>query len=435
MKKLLFPVLLVALLSGCRKEEGHLSENTSTPLNQSQVTTTEKKDINPASVHPEALDYYKNIAQIADWYAEHPRHKNTGHATNGDTTNTLLAKFRELSILDSNNVERSIMSMDKETRKEFLDTWSLIEAHQMTEKIKSDTSNQAIGLISERNEAFKQAFGGSNKTLDTETEDPYWKICKTMESRVHVASSLRTHTVEPGLSLSIDDAFWKKVIMSGLMSVVNELHLAPNSLPPQIFADRIRATAAKGRLLIALPGGWNTVDPIIFYPNKEWYDVGHVAILSQNSFPQILTDKTVISIGANSKQGNDYEEIKEAWCTKHGIAFIGQIYDVKWITKYTYKKVWWMTIKTPYWVREARDVDNNAIYNQMVGIVGKKYCYPHEILVAKFAAPGRFICSTTAWWCAKQSAGVNIGDFYKSTIFPAGVYLSDRVRIIGNTIK
>jgi len=35
---------------------------------------------------------------------------------------------------------------------------------------------------------------------------------------------------------------------------------------------------------------------------------------------------------------------------------------------------------------------------------------------------------------AKEGAGVNIGDWWKPTIFPAGVFLSDRVRIIDSTI-
>lgn len=116
------------------------------------------------------------------------------------------------------------------------------------------------------------------------------------------------------------------------------------------------------------------------------------------------------------------------WCKKHGLAFVGQVFDVKWRW---FRKNW----HTWGWRQEASDVDNNKIYNKVVGTLKTPYCNIFQILTAKWAAPGHFICSSSAWWCAKNACNVNIGDWWKPTIFPAGVYLSDRVRIIDNTLN
>ncbi len=434
MKKLLLPILALTVLFGCKKEDHNFSNssNASTP-----VTVTEKKDINQASILPEAMEYYKNIAYIADWYAEHPGYnQKTNSSTDGDTANALLSKLAEFTILDSNNVERSIFEISKEERTEFLDTWAIIEANDLSNKLKVDTSQNSLGLISERNEAFKQAFGTSNKSIAFETEDPYWKVRRIMDLNEKKKQEMQGQTFSSFKTLSTDDTFWATVIANGLMSS-SLLLIAPITLSPQTFVDRIRSSVSPGRLLIALPGGWETSNPIVFYPNKLWYDVGHVAVMSKNAWevPGTINDEDNLTLGTDSEKGMHKELIKESWCDKHGLAFVGQVFDIKWITKYNYIKIAWITIKTPYYVQEARDVDNNALYNQALGIYGKPYCNAAEVLVAKWAAPGRFICSTTAWWCAKQSAGVNIGDFYKPTIFPAGVYLSDRVRIIDNTLN
>jgi hypothetical protein len=432
-QKLFFSCFFLLALFSCRKDE-HFN-TAATPISE-QVTQTQKKDIDPASIDPAALEYYKNIATMADWYALHPSSKKNARAQNGDTSNTLYNKLAEISILDSNNKSHSLFEINANDRKEFLETWVLIESDALSHKLKLDSSRNSSGLITERNEAFREAFGSNKKALDDETEDPYWKMRQVLDAREADKQPALLPPLRAEGSVSEDDLFWAKVAANNLVPYC-PIKVIPISLTPQTFVDRIRPSLQAGRLLIALPGGSETYYPIVFYPNRLWYDVGHVAVISENNLPHLIHDQTSFTIGTSKELGMHREQVYNSWCKKHGLAYVGQVYDIKWITKYTITHILWtsMTIKTPYYVREARDVNNLGIYSQVISLIQKSYCYWYEIMTAKAAAPSRFICSTSAWWCVTKSANVNIGDFYKPTIFPAGVFLSDRVRIIDNTLN
>ena len=431
MKKIILPLLAIFLINGCKKEDSKI-EPLSTSSSSNLVTYTEKKDINKASVKPEALEYYKNIATIANWYAEHPSYnKMQSSAADGDTANTLLAKISALTILDTNNVQKSIFEISPTERAEFLDTWALVEARDLSEKLKLDTSNTSVNLISERNAVYNQTFG-SNKMLDN--EDPYWKLRHAMDLNEKKKRNPASNTFNKTMDTNSD--FYATVVANGILGCTFlPIGAAPPHLPAQTFVDRIRTSLQPGRLLIALPGGSNGVWPIIVYPNSKFYDPGHVAIISVNPWqvPSVVENNTHITIGADSKDGMHEERINADWASIHGLAYVGQVYTTRWVTKWTVQHLLWFTTKTPYYVQEATDVNNNAMFNEAQAILGKPYCHVYELLTAKWAAPARFICSTTAWWCAKKSANVNIGDFYKSTIFPAGVLTSDRVRIVRST--
>jgi hypothetical protein len=424
----------LTLVFSCRKEE-HLPA--APGIQTGLVTTTQKTDINPATIVPEALEYYKNIASIANWYAKNPgSNKRAQSVLDGDTSNTLLAKLSEISILDSNNVPHSIFQVTEAERKEFLETWVLIESDAMSHKLKLDSSRNSIGLITERNEAYRQAFGSNKMELEGVGEDPYWKMRTIMD--LNEKQKLNSIHAPNGFqkNLNAEDTFYALAVANKILSVL-PIGAAPLKLPVQTFVNRIRPSLRPGRLLIALPGGSNTAYPLVFYPNLQFYDPGHVAIISVNPWQVsgTLDDKTIISMGANSEKGMHEERTNEDWAGRHGLAYVGQVYTTKWVTKWTITHVLWFTTKTPYYVQESRDIDDNVMFYEALALIGKPYCHLYELPTAKWAAPARFICSTTAWWCAKKGADVNIGDFYRPTIFPAGVYLSDRVRIEKSTLN
>jgi hypothetical protein len=420
MRKSLLCTLVIFAFFSCKKAEDVKKVNVDNP--SGEVIITSKEDVNQTAILPAAKEYYQNIAAMADWYAKHPearRRSNLKSANEPDSINTLLAKLEEISIADSTNAEVSIFELDQAKRDTFLNTFVVIEANNLSEKLKIDTSNQALSTIVATNMAFKQAFT-SLKSATTTIEDPYWTVRGILDSKEKQnVSSLK----------SVDDSFWAKVIANGILSY-SIIQVAPISLTPQTFVDRIKPSIAKGRLLIALPGGWTTSSIIVFYPNKQWYDVGHVAVMSKNSsdITSTIGRDFNFTIGTNSDKGMHDEEVGDSWCDKHGLAFVGQVYDVQW--KWFYKN--W---RNWGWRRESRDVNNNNIYNKVYSTRGTPYCNIFQVLTAKWAAPGHFICSSSAWWCAKEGCDVNIGDWWKPTIFPAGVYLSDRVRIIDNTLN
>ena len=422
--RLTYIAIATLLLISCEKNPETLDLS---PSGQN-VTIIEKEDVNKDAILPEAIEYYQNIATMARWYSKHPQiaeRSRLKNATN-DSINPLLLKLDELSITDSLGNDISIFDLDGTKLDTFLTSFVIIESEQLSEKLKELPTEDSKSEITETNKAFRAVFS-NKKSLESTLTDPYWKISNKLKEQE------KTQDFSKLDLKSGDSGFWFKVISNYALQI-SILHIAPNSLSKQTFVNRLRRSVQKGRLLIALPGGFTTTFPIVFYPNKKWYDVGHVAIMVKNSneIPQKISnnenDEFYFTMGTNPENGMHKEkDLKEDWCDKHGVAFVGQVFDVKWVW---FKKNWhhWG------WRKERRDVNNYNIYSKALSIKGKPYCKWYQVMTAKWSAPDRFICSSTAWWCAKKGTGVNISSWWKTTIFPAGVYLSDRVRIVDNTL-
>jgi hypothetical protein len=429
MKKLIFPIFAALILFSCAKDELKINK-------EAQATVTYKSDINQADLLPEAVEYYTNIAEMAKYYAKHQNvlAQNRVKSESGDSSvNTLIAKLDEIQIIDSANVKRSFFDLSEAKRDSFLSAFITIESNKISEKLKFDTTQQAITSFNESNIAVKVAFA-KIKTASGFSEDPYWKVRNVMKTRENARVALmtkemtksRVQKVQQGpMRLPDNYIFWDKVISSKLLSF-SMLSIMPNSLTPETFINRIRGSIVPGRLLIALPGGFNLVDPIVFYVATMDYDVGHVAVMTGNAPTSGYADAT-FTISTNSKDNMHPEKLAKDWCSEHGVSFVGQVFDYKWVYYYRNWHNWGFSYNQV-------DINNAGMAEKVNSLLGTPYVNWWEIPVAKWVAPDRLMCSTTAWWCAKQVAGVNIGDWYKPTILPAGVYLSDRVRIIDNTI-
>lgn len=409
--------ILCLFLFSCNKEESSL------PISE-EIETVLACDIDEASILPEAKEFYQNIAIMAEWYSNNPevlKSCKTKSANTSDSTNTIISKLESLDLSDSQGKKVSLFSLDKKNLKLFLNQFILIESQQLSNKLLKDSSKMSENYIKTINLAFSQSYPNPSH-LKSSKEDPYWRVLNRLKILYNQTS------IKSTLPYSADDTLLLKAMASKSTSS-SVIQTAPNRLSPQVFVSRIKKSLSKGRLLISLPGGWNTSSPIVFYENKQWYDIGHVAIISKNSneIPTSIPDNYSLTISTNPYNGTHHETIKSAWSEKHGISFVGQVYDVKW--KWYYKK--WNDWG---WKKELVDVNNTKIYNKALEVIGTPYCTPLEIITAKWTAPKRFICSSMAWWCIKEANDVNIGDWWKPSIFPAGVYLSDRVRIIDTTI-
>jgi len=224
---------------------------------------------------------------------------------------------------------------------------------------------------------------------------------------------------------SEDNLFWAEVISNKWMSW-KLVDIAPNSLSPKTFINRIRGSITPGRLLIAIPGGFNTTLPIVVYAATLQYDVGHVAIMNAYA-PTTEYTSAKFTRSTNNVDNMHDEVLNVDWCPLHGVSFVGQVFDYKWVWYYRNWHSWGYNY-------QQVDVDNNAMVLKVNSLVDIPYVHVWEIPYAKWVAPDRFTCTSTAWWCAKQACGVNITDWYNPTILPAGVYLSDRVRIIDDTM-
>ena len=289
------------------------------------------------------------------------------------------------------------------------------------------------------NKAFNKGFENAEINNSTKSgkdiQDPYFFIRKEIEN-------IRPPQISPKTRADSDTyvaeaKFWTKVFDNSFFVIV---FAKQPSLDVAVFFNRIKKSLRKGRLLISLPEGFNTTAPIVKYTKSKTLDFGHVAVISKDkeeaeiefneSYSSLNKDyinSFSISIGTDKAKGMRYERLIEDWANLHATTYVGQIYDVKY-------KFWWRNIFRWGWKRVEQDVNNYTIYKKAVESIGTPYCNAFQVLTAKWAAPERMICSSSAWWYAKEGAGVNIGDWWKPTIFPAGVFLSDRVRIIDSTI-
>lgn len=439
MRKIYLYSVVLFFLFSCENKNVTI---TPTDKEQSKTIVEYAEDINKANINPVAKEYYQNIAQIAQWYAVHPKVREDNFARmarapeNPDSINTLLEKLKELSITDSLNNPISFFDLNEKDREAFLKDFITIESNLLSEKLAIDTTGQIAQGIQQINRMHRSAVPNLQQRIAAVDEDPYWAVRRRMQQeekkaiekiRANIPPVQKINREDGCTSYSLDDEFWKKVSKS--IKSKFSTRSKPKSLTPQEFVNRIRPSIRKGRLLISLPGGNETRWPLVIYSYIPWkYDVGHVAVFSKNGseIPYNIDDNKIISIGANNSRGVHNEKIKEDWTNNHSIAFVGQVYRVKWKWK-------WRGFKSRYY-KVSRDVDNDDIYYEIKRQLGKPYCSIFQTLfISKLVAPKRFICSSAAWWAAKKGTGVNISNWYKTNIWPAGVYLSDRVRIIDNT--
>lgn len=437
MKKLILPIFALLIFFSCKNED--LNANKAAQPNP--VTVTYKSEINKSAILPEALEYYSNIAEMAKWYAKHQdvvaqSRVQSESGVLDSLKNTLIDKLDKITILDSANNKISFFDLDEMRRDSFLSSFVTIEANDLSVKLKFDTSSLMISSFQENNNAVKAAFARI-KSANSFTEDPYWKVRNVMMERENARSAIvakeisrmKASKVQEGpMRVSEDYTFWSGLILNSQLSL-SPIRISPIQLSAKTFVDRIRPSIQPGRLLIALPGGVDTYYPLILYLDGTGFDFGHVAVMNRYA-PAPNTNNADISftISTNSKEGMHQENLQNNWGNEHGLAYVGQVFDTQWRTYYNN----WHSFGVR---REARDASNTLIANELPPLLNQPYGGAVGILVGKFWAPKFLICSTTAWWCAKNGAKVDIGDWYKPSIWPAGVYTSDHVRIIDNTIN
>ncbi len=423
--KIYLLILFITIgFTSCRKDQ-----NIEVPSNvQKNEIFPDVASLNRSDILPEALEYYQNIASMAKWYAKHPDIRRENHlkkqTTAGDSVNTLLQKLEDIIIVDSGNVRKTIFELSDAKRDSFLNTYTLLEANLLSKKFKMIPSDNASAGIINNNKAFKKVFS-DRKSLSVYSEDPYWIVRQNIQAQEDEQARVQPQAPFLKATMDTDDWFWAEVVSNGLLSE-SIFRGYPNVLSAQTFINRIRSSVKAGRFLIALPGGTNTTSPIVYYPNKNWYDVGHVAIMDRNDVPNTIDGSFNLTIGTDSKLGMHRENLaNDEWTSLHGLSYVGRAFKVVWVWHYYNWHHFGYFPETRFY--------EDKVYNNVLSTLNTSYCHWWEVLYAKDVAPSRFICSSSAWWCAKK-AGVNIGDWWKPTIFPAGIYLSNNVQIIDNTL-
>jgi hypothetical protein len=383
--------------------------------------------INRNVIHPDAELYYENLSSLALWYAKNPLFRTIpGKIAVRGSENSVLGKFESMTLFDSLGNRISLFDLDKAAMMDFLEDWQDVEAYNLTLKIEKDTTATSLSLFKERNSAYSEA--GINFKSTSITEDPFFKIKAELENREKrkIENQVQLPVLKAG-ELT-DDYFWATVIANGLMSL-SVIQAAPNRLTPQTFVDRIRPNISKGRILVALPGGWTTSSLIVFYPNKTWYDVGHVAVIEKDAVqvPDSIDPQFTFTIGTGV-DGTLREVTAEKWCVKHGLAFVCQVTSTSWeMYKNEPNKKW-------KWRKVVENADGNELIEKVTSYLNVPYCGTLDVFFSKWVAPKSFICSSLAWYCARESAGVDISDWWSTSVYPVDILFSENIQIVDDTL-
>jgi hypothetical protein len=438
-RQLKLATLLAVVIASCSKPVTELN-----PIED--PVTVKSTDVNLVSLDKDAVEFYKDVAVLAEWYADHPAslqaelNKNKTRAYTDSTYNDFVAKLASIEVYDENDKLISFFDLDETARHTFLKEYVKLEASFLDGKFKFAGTEEIDDHIEMVNAAFDKTANSSpfSETFDFDAEaakigsnDPYAVI----EKNIQLGLGTATPTALPneGTNPTTEQAFFKTLSDLGILSstVITFNPICFNNTPKN-FIGKLKSELRKGRVLVSLPGGYMTGSPLAINAtaNKRVFDVGHVAVISKDASEiasdESLNDTYSISIGTNNVDNMHHEKIGPDWTSKHGMSYLLQPIKVSYRYKSKFGFVPWVE-------RTQHDVDNSRTYQKITEVMGKPYCGWYEMLTAKWAAPNRFICSSSAWWAIKEAHGVNIGSIHKSTIFPAGVYESGEMRIVARS--
>jgi len=422
--KIIFLVTFPLFLS-CSKEfvdQDYINDHLS------DVIVTYPESINQQAILPNVATYYKNISSLAKWYYDHPFFRYLpSPIMPSRQVNTVLDKLESISLLDSCGKSISFFDLEENDVQPFLDSWKTIESFEVSQKLKRDSSGISQILFAKRNIAFDEGFG-KLKSVELEEEDPYFRIRSLMDIKEKDSLNFYHDFSTSKSGEYTDENFWNTVRINNRLAF-SIFQFGPNVLSPQLFVDRLRPNLKKGRLIIALPGGWTTNNLMIFYPAKELFDAGHTAFVLKNSeeIPDSIDDQFNLTIGTALSRGCENEQLGSSWCYKHSMAFLCQLCLVQW-EKYKNGNEQWS------WKRVSYDIDNVDAVEEASKYIGTPYCNPAVVFLSKWAAPKSFICTSLAWYCVKETSGINISDWWDPSVFPRDLFFSENLRIIDDTL-
>lgn len=423
-------ILLSLLFVSCSRVEPDMNP-------ASNVETTSAGTIDTKLLDADAVEYYKDIAVLAEWYADHPATLVTAinydktHTYTDSAYNTFVGELQEIDLRDENDKHLSFFALSDSERHVFLRDYIKLQAKILDDKFKlagtdavddyTQSTNFLVDQVA-KTSAYSDTFDFDAEVAKIIVANPYEVINEKLTRNQSPALWAASDDTGPGLP---EDTFWNFISSHSILGVAT-VRYEPLcfSNTPQKFVDKIRGQVSKGLVLVSLPAGTVTGAPLAF--NGFTHDVGHVAIVSKDAgeLAGIINDDFTFTIGTNSDDGMHNEKIKDGWTKKHGMTYLMKPVRTVYRKKYG--------IKIP-WDSYTEEVNNNATYQKMAGVIGKPYCSIAQVPFAKWSAPNRFICSSAAWWAIKEAHGIGVGDFYKPTIFPAGVFLSSDMRTVTKT--
>jgi hypothetical protein len=357
----------------------------------------------PESTYRVALCYYKNLAELFDYYSEVSNQKNINRKK---FSSRILEDYaKTIHIYDEKGNAVDLLKMVKKERLLFFKSWIPSEAKKMNDKFKLDPKGNWVKEIKHINKVFKRKSPANNKTnqMNTMIQDPFTRIMMESEAK---------------------NKHEKAINKSNQTKQSGKKRKTPYKLSIQKFVDNIRSEIRRGRILVALPNGDYTRRPGVLLLNKNIYDVGHVAIikLNSNDIPDTVSDTLSLTVGINSSEYMHHENLSDDWINKnHGRAYVLQVVYERWDKK------------DGKYILTTSDIDNDLLFEESLKYMDKEYCSPTEIFSNKRHAPKSFICSSAAWYFIKNSVGIDIDIPFYKYVWPASFLKSNYTRVVAKT--
>jgi hypothetical protein len=288
----------------------------------------------------------------------------------------------------------------------------------MDDKFRLDPRDNWIKDIKKINKVFKRKSPSNNKMklTDTLVDDPFARMMIELEIKPN--NSNANNKIKKNTQFD----FWEESF-SGVKNQSIGNRKSPRKISSQDFIDKIRHEIRRGRILVALPGGDYTRGPGVIFKSWQWYDVGHTAIikLDGDEIPKIVSDTLTLTIGTNSSAMMHHEPLYEDWVKKHGHAYVLQVTQERWDKK------------NGNYVLTTSDVDNELLFQEALKYMDSKYCSTITFYKSKPQAPEKFICSTAAWYWAKNGMDIDLGIPFLQYIWPGGILKSNFTRVVAKT--
>lgn len=421
-KNLLLFAISVLLIASCEKKN-----DITLPVETDEMSI---ESIDVSTLNNEATRYFDNMATFVQLTTNEMDSQTavslkSANITEEDSVpNPILDAFVNLEIEDEYGNPISYFDLSEEERAQFLETWTIGNAYDMTPKLNDTIMGEDLEeYVQIQNDAFDEVMaqyeqdsvGLKSANILLSSNDLYSQISQRVQERIEEKSKSYSEAYlanNPEISIKLKSS-------TSHSDYVN----------PDEVLKQLREHANRGDVLINLPGSvW--LSAYLFYFNPlaitkyvgiGKYPPGHVSIIRQSKTGITNNTKTRgFSISSQNwnwsgqQDGVRYEDVYYDWDCKAHLCYVKKR---KWV---------WRGFRSGF-----KTVYPNAdkVIEYAESQIGKPYCEGWDFITAK-SRTSCFIC-TTITWRSFDREGFNIHRVWARwmpTIAPADVYLSSHVK-------
>lgn len=416
-KSLLFIVTSILLITSCTQKE-----DITLPVVTDEMSV---ESIDVSALNTEATRYFNNMATFVQLTTGEMDNqtaiglKSVNVTDEDSVANPILDAFVNLDIEDEYGNPISYFDLSEEERVQFLETWSIGNAYDMTPKLNDTIMGEDLEeYVQIQNDAFDEVMaqyeqnsvGLKSANVLLNSNDLYNQISQRVQERIEEKSTTYSETYlanNPEISVKLKSA-------TSHSDYVN----------PDEVLKQLRQHANRGDVLINLPGSvW--LSAYLFYYNPlaitkyvgiGKYPPGHVSIVtkSKTAISSKYTDVSISSQNYSNNNGVQYEQISGEWDCKAHLCYVKKR---KWV---------WRGFRSGF---KTVYPNHDKVISYAESQIGKPYCSGWDFITAK-GRTSCFIC-TTITWRSFDREGFNIHRVWARwmpTIAPADVYLSSHVK-------